>query len=108
MSESVLVRRIIGAVNKMPGCRAKKIHGSVFGSGWPDVLAVAKGLAVFLEVKRPGKSMTRLQKLEMEKWRKAGAIVGVVYGVEEAEGMVRDAVMLAVEAAMRVAKGMGT
>jgi Holliday junction resolvase len=63
-----------------------KTTGSVFGkSGLPDLMVVIEGRLIALEVKRPGKAATRLQKHRMEQLRKAGAVAEVVTGWPEAE-----------------------
>ncbi len=47
--------------------------------GLPDILVVANGRAVFLELKRPGNRPTELQEATMAELELAGALVRVVY-----------------------------
>lgn len=63
-----------------------KIHGGPYQmSGVPDVLCVKRGVAVFLEVKRPGEKPTEIQKARMEEIRRVGgAECAVVTSKEEA------------------------
>ncbi len=56
--------------------------------GLPDVLVVANGRAVFLELKRPGSRPTELQEATMEELELAGALVRVVYTDEPPESVV--------------------
>ena len=57
-----------------------KIHGGPYQlSGVPDLLCIKRGVAVFLEVKQPGKQPTKIQRARMnEIEKKAGAVCAVV------------------------------
>lgn len=84
--ESAIVKSIISYLNRIPGARAKKIHGSSYSAGWPDVLCVMNGRAIFFEVKRPapyGTPVTKIQQAELAAWAKAGAVAGVVRSVDD-------------------------
>lgn len=62
-----------------------KIHGDPYmPGGTPDLIGCASGRCFVLEVKRPGEKPRALQAQQLEKWRKAGAVVGVVTSVKEA------------------------
>jgi len=63
-----------------------KIHGGPYQmSGVPDVLCVKHGVAVFLEVKKPGEKPTEIQKARMDEIRRVGgASCAVVTSKEEA------------------------
>jgi hypothetical protein len=63
-----------------------KIHGGPFQTaGIPDLLCVKYGRAVFLEVKQPGKSATKLQDHRIGEIRSVGgAVAEVVKSLDEA------------------------
>jgi hypothetical protein len=87
--EALITKAILKDINQRPGWRAKKLHGNAFSAGWPDILAVYRGRAVFLEVKRPlpwGK-VTPLQQVELEAWEAVGALAEVVRSVEDARAI---------------------
>jgi len=71
-----------------------KIAGGGFQRpGIPDLLLVKHGIAVFLEVKQPGKKPTPLQDYVMrEIQRVGGAVAAVVCSVDEAEKVLDDAI----------------
>ena len=82
-TEKSIVERILKYLNSLDGCRARKIHGGPYMSGWPDILAVKDGQAYFFEVKRPGGRPTKLQLYELGEWMRVGAIVAVVTSVDD-------------------------
>lgn len=85
MTETALTRRILGALNALPRCKAIKLHGSRYQqAGTPDIHATARGQSFWLEVKLPGYEPTRLQSLRLREWAEAGAVARVVRSVEEA------------------------
>ena len=62
----------------------RKRHGSGMGlSGDPDVYVLWKGRHFEIELKRSGEDPTPLQRLRLEEWGKAGALVGVVRSLED-------------------------
>lgn len=83
MTEKTVVNQCLKYLNSLPRVRAKKIHGGVYMAGWPDVLAVAGGTAVFLEFKREGLNATPLQLRELQMWATAGAVAVVVHSLKE-------------------------
>ena len=85
--EKTITNNILKYLNGMDGeIRARKIPGGPYGGGWPDILCVVEGHAVFFEVKRPkvGK-LTDLQRDEMRKWQDAGAWCYVVKSVDDVQ-----------------------
>jgi len=82
-TEKSIVERILKYLNNLDCCRARKIHGGPYMSGWPDILAVKDGQAYFFEVKRPGGRPTKLQLYELGEWMSAGAVVAVVTSVDD-------------------------
>lgn len=62
-----------------------KVHGGPFqAAGIPDIIGCWKGRFIAIELKIPGEVPTRLQSINLESLKKAGAKVGVAYSVEEA------------------------
>lgn len=88
--ESSICNTIIKKLNAVPGCRVKKFHGSPFGKCELDIYGCYNGVALFIEVKRPGCKPTIRQNKEIEDWRAVGAISGFVTGAEGALSMLRD------------------
>jgi Holliday junction resolvase len=89
MTETALQRKIVKHLHAL-GLFASKIHASRYGqAGWPDILAIMDGHAIFLEVKLPGGMPTPLQAAVIEKLRLAGATAYVVRSVDEAEQVVK-------------------
>lgn len=87
--EKTVVKRIIETLNALPGCRAKKHHGSQFGSAEVDVYGCIGGRAFFLEAKRPGGKASLRQEKLLREWGEAGAITAVVTSAEEAVAVLR-------------------
>lgn len=56
--------------------------------GFPDIMALKDGKAVFVEVKRPGQKPRPLQDYRMSQLRAKGFAVIVADGVEAVEGLV--------------------
>lgn len=81
--EEPIKRAIVKYLNGLYGCYAHKTHGSVFSAGQPDIDACINGRALKLEVKSPTGKATKLQEAELARWKKAGAITGIVRSVEE-------------------------
>ena len=60
------------AKSTLPGV-LRKNHGSVYtGSGWPDIEYHEKGCTIFVELKAPGKDLSKPQKAKFKELRKAG------------------------------------
>lgn len=86
--ESSIVTSIMRELRKH-GAMVVKIHGDPYmPGGTPDLIGCASGRCFVLEVKRPGKKPRALQVQQLEKWRKAGAVVGVVTSAKEAVHLV--------------------
>lgn len=85
MDESKLTRKIKKAV-EAAGAYARKIHGSMYVEGIPDIVLCYRGCFIGLEVKMPGKArkLTQLQKHNLDQIEKAGGYGRVVTSVEEA------------------------
>lgn len=81
--EKSIERAILKFLNGLPRCYARSIHGSLFMTGFPDIMGCLDGRMLALEVKRPGGKPTPLQAAELDKWKLAGAVSGVVESVED-------------------------
>lgn len=89
--EKSITAAILKHLNSLPGWRAKKIHGSAYGAGWPDILAIHQGQAYFFEVKRPapyGTPVTPRQQVELAAWKAVGAVTAVVHSVDEVKEVI--------------------
>ena len=87
MTEATIVAKLAAHI-KSRGGYCIKHHGSAYShAGTPDLLACLDGRFLALEVKRPGKSATRLQEVELARWLAAGAVAGVVTSVDDLEAL---------------------
>ncbi len=86
--ESSIVKGILKYLNNLPECYAIKTRGDYHQAGQPDILGSWQGRSLALEVKRPGGRVTQLQLAILAKWRQAGAVAGVVYGVEDVKKLI--------------------
>lgn len=84
--EDVIVNSILDYLNSLEGCVAEKVHGSAMSSGKADINGCYKGRAFRIEAKTPdhGNKASKKQKINLKRWEKAGALVGVAYSLEEA------------------------
>lgn len=82
--EKTLVANIVKAIHKEAGWRAVKTHGSIYQTGWPDILGCAEGHFFAIEVKLPGGKPTPLQAAQLDLWASALGITGCAHSVEEA------------------------
>lgn len=83
--EKELVRRILATLNRQPGVKAIKIHGSQFVErGTPDIMGVNNGTPFFIETKRHGEAVSDIQYVRLSEWEKAGARVGTAYDIDDA------------------------
>lgn len=63
-------------------------------AGTPDIIACVNGQMYALEVKQPDRrnqargGATPVQVNQLRRWKQAGAIVAVVYGVEDVRGLI--------------------
>ena len=89
--ETVLTKNILGWLNKLAGCYARKIPGGFFSSGWPDTVGCYGGRFFAIEVKRPGCEPTELQSKEIDRWRSAGGLVIVAHSLEEVQAFMHEA-----------------
>jgi hypothetical protein len=88
--ETSITKRILKYLKTIPKCKAEKRHGGAFGNaGKPDITGCLDGLRFEFEVKRKGNVASDLQKKELAEWEYAGAVVAVVYTVEEVKTIIQ-------------------
>jgi hypothetical protein len=68
------VQKSIVEMLEQRGFLVKKMHGSIFSRGWPDLMAMRDGRILWIEVKRPGEVPSDLQRHMLDKLRKHGQI----------------------------------
>jgi Holliday junction resolvase len=92
-SEADATAAVVAWLRALPGCDARKIAGTPYGGGWPDVLAVVRGQAVFIEMKRADRraNVTAAQAAALRRWAKAGAVTGVATDVRDVAQLLIDA-----------------
>jgi len=84
MNESEITKRMVARL-KSRGAWARKIHGNMYTAGLPDIIAVYKGWALGLEVKKPGreKTLTEMQAKTLSRIEEAGGYGQMVTTVEQ-------------------------
>ena len=72
MLEKDITNAILRYLRSLPECFCFKEHGGAYGSaGIPDIICCYRGRFLGLEVKQPGKQLTRLQEVMLERIRAA-------------------------------------
>ena len=82
---------VLKYLNSIPGCIAENVRGNASQSGRADINACYKGHCIKIELKDPkdaGYDITQQQSLYLLKWKKAGAIVGKCYSVDDVKGLI--------------------
>ena len=82
---------ILGYLNSLPHSKAINIHGGIYTErGTPDVIGCVGGRMVAFECKRDRTERpTRIQLWRLSEWIRAGAVVGAVASVEDADLILR-------------------
>ena len=83
--EKQIVNRIVKNANARPECYARKIHGSRYQAGFPDIIICQGGELLMVEAKQPGRKATPLQLRELGRWQAAGAEAMVAFRWEDVE-----------------------
>lgn len=91
MRETGIQSKILGYLNSLPQCIAENVSGNASQSGRADINACYKGVCLRLEVKggTEGYGATQQQKLNLKRWRLAGAKTAVIESVADAKRIVR-------------------
>lgn len=82
---------VLKYLNSLPRSKAVNVHGSIYTErGTPDVIGCVDGRMVAFECKRDRTELpTRIQLWRLAEWIRAGAVVGAVASVEDAELILR-------------------
>ena len=90
--EKTIQANIIAYLQKLPGCTAENVHGSKYQVGRPDINACYQGRLIRMEVKTPdhGNKPSEIQKENLRKWARAGAICFVAYSLEEVKQVISE------------------
>jgi hypothetical protein len=84
VKEETIVAHIKRYLKSLPKCHFEKRWGGGFArSGLPDISGCINGRCFQLEVKRPGGVVSDLQRLELARWNRAGAVTAVVYSSDD-------------------------
>ena len=93
--ENAITTKTIKAIKetfKHDNVFVRKVHGGGYQrSGLPDLYVHVRGIAVWIEMKRPGADTTALQKEVLEELKAAGAYCGTASSPAQAVGLIRDA-----------------
>ena len=91
--ESSIQSKVLKYLNSLPGCIAENVRGNASQSGRADINACYKGHCIKIELKDPeddGYDITQQQSLYLLKWKKAGAIVGKCYSVDDVKKLLEE------------------
>lgn len=82
---------VLQYLNSLPRSKAINVHGGIYTErGAPDVIGCVDGRTVAFECKRDRTERpTRVQLWRLSEWIRAGAVVGAVASVEDAELILR-------------------
>lgn len=86
-----VVEPVLKYLNSLPCSKAINVHGGVYTErGTPDVIGCVGGRMVAFECKRDRTERpTRIQLWRLSEWIRAGAVVGAIASVEDAELILR-------------------
>lgn len=89
MAESNLQRKIQKYLKEiLPGSVVWKNHGNQYSvKGLPDIMCVANGKMICIEVKIEGNKVTKLQEITLQKLQDAGAITCIAYSTQDVQNM---------------------
>lgn len=90
MLEKAIIKKIMTWLKTLPDSNFVKVHADAANPGAPDISGCIRGRRVEIEVKRPGGKATPRQEATLRSWERAGAIVAVVYSLDEAKEVLRD------------------
>lgn len=85
--EESIVKAIMRWLKALPECEVRKTYGDAKRKGEADISGCLSGRRFEIEVKRPGKDASELQKAVLSKWARAGALTGVAHSLDEAKAI---------------------
>lgn len=89
--ERTIVNNVLKFLNEADGCKAIKIHGSIYQQrGTPDILVCYHGRFILFEMKQPGKTRSNIQRRVCAQWRRAGAIVESADSLDRVKEVMKD------------------
>lgn len=88
--ETKIQQITVKALNQIEGCRAEKIHGSMYGFQKLDIFGAVDSMMFYLEAKQPGNKPTPRQNSTMKKWSETGILVTWFDDPNEAVRMVSE------------------
>jgi hypothetical protein len=88
MQESRIEKRLKKEIEKIGGKALKFVSPGM--SGVPDRIVLYKGLAIFVELKAPGKDLRRIQEFRAKELRTLGFRVEMIDTIEKVDRFVLD------------------
>ncbi len=90
--EGSLQTSALDYLNNLPGCVAENVSGNSQQSGRPDINGCIRGRMFKIELKVPDHKYqaSKKQQLNLRRWRRSGAITGVVYSLEFLQKFIND------------------
>ena len=92
MTEAQLNKKVVDALNLIPGVFVKKRFAGPTQRGQPDITGIifmhGFGIRIEMEGKMPGKKLTQIQQHWLATWKRYGALTGVYHSIDEAETIV--------------------
>lgn len=92
MLEKTLQTNVLKYLNSLEDCVAENVSGNALQKGRPDINGCHRGRSFRIELKSPDNNNqpTKLQLLNLEKWKKAGAICFVAYSLEDVKRVINN------------------
>lgn len=88
--ENTIVANILRYLNSLECSVAEKVQGTALSSGKADINACYKGHTLRIEVKTPdhGNKASKKQKINLKRWKAAGAYCCVAYSLEDVKAVI--------------------
>ena len=92
MAEPRLQTKVLQYLNSLPKCIAENVSGNANQSGRSDINGCYEGHCLKIELKDPttGYQPSKKQLLYLKKWKRAGAITGIAYSVEDVKNLLQE------------------
>lgn len=82
---------VLAYLNSLAECKAINIHGGVYTEkGTPDIIGCYRGRMFAFEAKAKNGRLARIQAVRLEQWALTGAIVGVIYSLDDVKQLLRE------------------
>lgn len=88
--ENSIQTNILDYLNGLSGCIAENESGNAGQKGRADITACYKGRCYKIEVKseETGYKATKIQRLKLKRWARAGAYCLIVYSVDDVKAFI--------------------